>query len=168
MTSWQYYPKSIEIPKHLFEVTQVFRRNEESIDSSIHGLNSNEVLSAVRNGLLELGFRVEKGKKAEDRIQIPVLFGREGKLDKCFRVDAFQEETGTVMEVEAGRAVDNYQFLKDFFEACVMVNVDYLVLAVREVYGKQADFDTVLIHFDTMFASGRLKLPLKGILVVGY
>jgi hypothetical protein len=118
--------------------------------------------------LVSVGFNVEKGKKAEDRIEIPVLFGRDGKLEKCFHVDGFHAETGTVIEVEAGRAVDNYQFLKDFFEACVMTSVNYLVLAVRKVYGKQADFEAVVTHFDTLFASGRLKLPLQGILVVGY
>jgi hypothetical protein len=36
-----------------------------------------------------------------------------------------------VVEVEAGRGVVNYQFLKDFFEACTMVGVEKLCIAVR-------------------------------------
>lgn len=168
MMTWQYYPRANIIPDHLLRVVQVFKKNDGEIDSSHHKLNSNEVLSVIKKDLLDIDFKVEKGKKAEDRITVPVLFGRDGKLEKCFHVDGFQVETGTVLEVEAGRAVDNYQFLKDLFEACVMVNVEYLVMAVRKTYGKQADFDTVLTHFETLFASGRIKLPLKGILVVGY
>jgi hypothetical protein len=168
MISWQYYPKSTAIPDHLFNIVQVFVKNYDAISSGYHKLSSNEVLSVLYKDLVSVGFNVEKGKKAEDRIEIPVLFGRDGKLEKCFHVDGFHAETGTVIEVEAGRAVDNYQFLKDFFEACVMTSVNYLVLAVRKVYGKQADFEAVVTHFDTLFASGRLKLPLQGILVVGY
>ena len=111
---------------------------------------------------------MEKGAKIDDKIRMPVLFGRDGKLEKSFHVDAFQRKTGTVIEVEAGRAVTNYQFLKDLFEACMMHDAVYLVIAVRRIYSKQHDFETVITHFDTLFASGRLKLPLKGILIIGY
>lgn len=168
MPSWQYYPKSDSIPEHLIGVVKTFEQNIEAMDSSKHKLTSNEVLMVLKKDLLRMNFKVEKGSKAEDKINVPVLFGRNGRLEKSFHVDAFQEETGTVLEVEAGRAVDNYQFLKDLFEACMMHNIQYLVIAVRRVYGKQADFETVITHFDTLYASGRLKLPLKGILIIGY
>jgi hypothetical protein len=42
-----------------------------------------------------------------------------------------------VLEIEAGRAVDNNQFLKDLFEACVSEKVKYLAIAVRLTYGKK-------------------------------
>jgi hypothetical protein len=89
-------------------------------------------------------------------------------LEKSFHVDAFHVDTGTVLEVEAGRAVTNYQFLKDLFEACMMHNVDYLVIAVRKIYRTSPDFERVLTHFDALYASGRLTLPLKGVLIIGY
>lgn len=73
-----------------------------------------------------------------------------------------------VIEVEAGRAVTNYQFLKDLFQACVMSDVDYLVIAVRNIYRKNQDFEKVISFFNTLYASGRLILPLKGILIIGY
>ena len=168
MISWQYYPTSDAIPEHLLLVVNAFKEHGETIDSSKHKLNSNEVLMTLKKNLLDQGFTVEKGKRAEDRIKVPVLFGRNGELEKSFLVDAFQEQTGTVLEVEAGRAVTNYQFLKDLFEACMMHNVTYSVIAVRKVYRRQADFETVITHFDTLYASGRLKLPLKGVLVIGY
>ncbi len=99
---------------------------------------------------------------------MPVLFGRNNQLEKSFQVNAFQKDTGTVLEVEAGRAVTNYQFLKDLFEACMMHDVSFLVIAVRIIYRKHPDFETVVTHFDTLYASGRLKLPLKGNLIIGY
>ena len=122
----------------------------------------------LREGLQQSNFRVEKGNKIEDKIRVAVLFGRDGKLEKSFNVDAFQEQTGTILEIEAGRAVDNYQFLKDLFEACMIYNSQYLVIAVRRIYRKQADFETLVTYFDTLYSSGRLKLPLKGVLIVGY
>jgi hypothetical protein len=168
MTDWQYYPKSNAVPEHLYKMVSVFKQNEEYIDSSKHKHNSNAVLSYLKNNLQSIGFTVEKGKKAEERIKIPVLFGRKGQLEKYFEVDAFQKETGTVLEVEAGRAVDNNQFLKDLFEACVMQKVDYLAIAVRMTYRRQSDFGTVITYFDALYASDRLNLPLKGVLIIGY
>ena len=68
----------------------------------------------------------------------------------------------------AGRGVMNNQFLKDFFEACIMVDVDYCIIAVRDTYLKQKDFEKVKDFFDSMYASGRMNIPLKGLLIVGY
>jgi hypothetical protein len=73
-----------------------------------------------------------------------------------------------VLEVEAGRAVTNYQFLKDLFQATVMVDVNYLAIAVRKVYKRARNFDTAHSFVDTFYASERLKLPLKGVLLIGY
>jgi hypothetical protein len=50
----------------------------------------------------------------------------------------------------------------------MMHNVNYLVIGVRKTYRKKADFEKVITHFDTLYASGRIKLPLKGILIIGY
>lgn len=111
---------------------------------------------------------METGKRAKQKIGVPVLFGLDGKPEKSFEVDAYHEKCRAVLEIEAGRAVTNYQFLKDFFEACVMYNVDYLVLAIRKIYRNNKDFEKVLTFFDTLFASGRMSIPLKGILVIGY
>jgi hypothetical protein len=118
--------------------------------------------------LNEIGFKVETGKKSKQKIKVPVLFGRNGKLQRYFDADAYYLKEGIVLEVEAGRAVMNYQFLKDLFQACVMKDVGYFVIAVRNIYLKNKDFETVTSFFETLYASGRLNLPLKGILVIGY
>ena len=108
------------------------------------------------------------GKTAAEKISIPVLFGMNGKAAKSFEADAYHSHFKLVLEVEAGRAVTNYQFLKDIFQASVMVDVDYLCIAVRNIYRKSADFNKVYMFLDTLYTSGRIRFPLKGILVVGY
>ena len=109
-------------------------------------------------------------KAKADKVQVPVLFGQNGTVLKSFDADAWNHDDRTVLEVEAGRAVVNNQFLKDLFQACMMHEVDYLAIAVRNVYhaNKNRDFDDVTTFMGTLYASGRLALPLKGVLVIGY
>ena len=168
MINWQYYPKSDSVPSHLRDVVEVFEEQLNVFSSESNTLNSNEVLEHLRNGLEVLGFQVEKSKSTADKIHVPVLFGRNGKLEKSFDADAYSQSQKTVIEVEAGRAVSNYQFLKDLFQACMMHEVDYLVIAVRNVYLNKKDFEKVIAFFDTLYASNRIALPLQGILIVGY
>ena len=168
MINWQYYPKRKEIPNHLKDVVDIFVLKQSVISSDNFTLNSNEVLENVSLNLLELNYQVEVSKKAIDKIKVPVLFGMNGKLEKYFDADAYNEDLKTVIEVEAGRAVTNYQFLKDLFQACMMHEVDFLVISVRNTYRTNKDFQSVITFFDTLQASGRLILPLKGILIIGY
>lgn len=168
MINWQYFPKSDNAPEHLIKIISIFQNHEQSIKSSEYTLNSDSVLAVLRNDLSALNFEVEKGKSTTDKLRVPVLFGKNGKWEKSFDADAFHKETGTVIEVEAGRGVTNYQFLKDLFQACMMHKVDYLVIAIRNTYRKSPDFEKVIAFFDTLYASGRLKLPLKGVLIIGY
>lgn len=167
-TQWQFFPKSKIIPNHLQEVVNVFQNNSEVIDSYIFTYGSNEVLEKISPHLESIGYVVEKSKKSIDKIKVPVLFGPNGKLEKYFDADAYNKNFKTVIEVEAGRGVTNYQFLKDLFQACMMYEVDFLVIAVRKIYAKNQDFKTVITFFDTLYASGRLQLPLNGILIIGY
>lgn len=165
---WQFFPKSKVIPNHLKEVVDVFKIKSSEITSDDFTYGSNEVLEKIANDLEKINYKVEKSKKSIDKIKVPVLFGLNGKLEKYFDADGYNEETKTVIEVEAGRAVTNYQFLKDLFQACMMYEVDFLVIAVRKTYSKNQDFKTVITFFDTLYASGRLRLPLEGILIIGY
>ena len=121
----------------------------------------------VAKPLANLGFRVETGATRAQKVYVPVLFGRQGRVSKAFEVDAYSEQDGTVIEVEAGRGVVN-QFLKDLFEACVMPSVAYLVIAVRSDYRGLNDFERVCSFLDSLYASDRLRLPLTGVLVLGY
>ena len=172
MINWQYYPKSDLVPVELKNIVDVFIERQHDISSELFQFNSDAVLAILRPGLVELGFDVEKGKKQVDKVRVPVLFGRNGEPELTFEADAAKPDSHIVLEVEAGRAVSNFQFLKDLFEACMMQNILFAGIAVRNEYrygkSRRRDFDYVTRFLDTLYASGRLTLPLQGILVIGY
>ena len=168
MINWMYYPKTKKYDLLSQQIVQVFQNAQSSIDSYTHALHSNDVLGEVRNGLESIGFSVEKSKRAEDKIRVPVLFGINGQTQLAFDADAYHSESKYVIEVEAGRAVDNYQFLKDFFEACTMYDTEYLCIAVRNTYRNKNDFEVLCNFFDVLYSTNRLVLPLKGLLIIGY
>ena len=78
-------------------------------------LKSNEMLEMLRPYLEEINFSVETGKSASEQIYVPVLFSENDEVDKSFAADALSDDHTIVVEVEAGRAVFNNQFLKDIF-----------------------------------------------------
>ncbi len=169
MINWVFFPKSSPPPEFGVQIVRLFEEMADAIDSSTKAdQHSNTVMARLRPSLEKLGFRVEKGKSSDDKIVVPVLFGRKGKILKCFNADAHAASKGWVLEVEAGRAVDNNQFLKDIFQACMMHDVLHLAIAVRNIYRNSDDFAKVESFLETLYVSGRLQLPLKGILLIGY
>ena len=42
-----------------------------------------------------------------------------------------------------------------------MVDVDYLVLAVRNIYNNQKDYQIIIDWLDTLFITKRIKFELK-------
>lgn len=165
---FQLYPKNKEMTENLMRIINIFDCNFNKFDSTKFTYKSNEVLSFVAEDLDGLGYKVERSKIKEDKITVPVLFGRNGKAEKWFDADAYNPNEKTVIEVEAGRAFTNYQFLKDLFEASVMNNVDYCVIAVRRIYLGNLDFEKIIQFMDTLYSSNKLEIPLKGVLIIGY
>ena len=168
MIRWQHFPKSARPSELSRGVITVFEDNLSHIDSSLMTHASDAVLAIVAAPLRALGFDVEKGKKKDDKIAIPVLFGQNGRIEKAFHADAYHRQSQYMLEVEAGRGVTNYQFLKDLFQACACDNVDSLAIAVRNVYSGNDDFNSVCTFVDTVFSSRRFQLPLKELLILGY
>ena len=172
MTNWMFFPQNSNMPKHLYDIIEVFNKHESLIDSDVfnneNNQESNVVLEILRPNLEKAGYLVEKSKKKEDKIRVPVLFGRNGTVELAFEVDAFSEKNKTVIEVEAGRAVVNYQFLKDYYEACMMQDIKYFVVAVKNIYKNKKDFDKVCDFFKTLYISNKVSTQLDGILVIGY
>ena len=165
---WRYFPNCTKIPEHLQGVITVFENNENQITSDSHQHKSDGVLAILTKDFIQCGFLVEQSKAKDDLIRVPVLYGENGKESLSFEVDAYNADTKTVVEVEAGRGYTNYQFLKDFFECCMMQDVDYFCVAIRKDYRGHKDFDSVCNFFTAMYASQGMILPLKGILVIGY
>ena len=168
MINWAYFPKNIEIDEISQGIVNIFQYKEDEISSNKFTYESNKVLDVVSEKLEEEGFSVEKSKKKSEKINVPVLFGVNGKSQLSFDADAYRKDVGYVIEVEAGRAVTNYQFLKDFFEASMMMGVEYLCIAVRNKYRTRKDFESVYKFFDAMYSSRRMDVPLKGLLIIGY
>jgi hypothetical protein len=165
---YQLFPRSFGITDEIKAVIACFQTHYEEIKSPDNNLNSDGVLKIVADDLKALGFKVEDSKSASDKIHVPVLFGLNNKIGKSFHADALSADGRIVLEVEAGRAYANNQFLKDLFQACMMPSVDYLMLAVRNDYRGVFDFEKIHEFFETLYINGRLQLPLKGIVLIGY
>ena len=168
MIRYQFFPRLRGVTDDIQKVINCFKAVEKMIDSSCHNLESDDVLATVRPFLEKEGCFVEKSKRKKEKINVPVLFGNDNQIDKSFYADALSYDGKIVIKVEAGQATENNHFLKDIFEACMMFDVEYLVLAVRNVYRKHDDFQRVFTFLETMYISNRLQLPLKGILLIGY
>lgn len=163
---WRYFPQIEKTPEHLLEVIEVFKENKEKISSKDHKHNSNKVLKFLTTGLQSIDYNVEENGV---KIGLPVLIGENDKVLKRFDVDAHNRNEKTIIEVEAGQAVDNNKFLKDLMKACLLQDIDYLVIASRIIYGtsNSKNFETISNFIELIYTS-RLKLPIKGCLIVGY
>lgn len=163
---WQYYPRSHALPGHLVDVVTAFEPVRVEMDSNTHaGLKSNDALAIVRPQLERHGYRVEQ---PNEKVRVPVLYGENGSPEKTYEVDALSSDGQTVVEVEAGTGVANNGYLKDLFQACLLPDVRYLVVAMRQVYQASRDYEKVCVAFDTLYATTRFSLPLNGVLVLGY
>ncbi len=174
---WSSYPASTMPEQWMLGVVGAFRDVADQIDSgTVDGLTSDKVLAAVRPGLEALGYEVEAGKRADQKIRRPVLFGERGAERVAYEVDAVHDDLGIVVEVEAGRGAQSNALYRDLVRASLIVGADYLVLGMMAAYRHQSAGRTVTVdsyaaakeQLDAIYASGRLQLPFKGILLIGY
>ena len=171
--AWKFYPARSPEPDWAAGVVKVFSTARSTIDSvKRHGVSSNAALAAVRPGLTKLGFTIETGKTGAQKITRPVLFGEQGKPIVSYDVDGFHPDHRVVLEVEAGRGAANNADYRDLVRASLMVDADYLIMAMMLEYrtGKTVmrSYEQTRNRLDAIYASDRLKLPLKGLLLVGY
>jgi hypothetical protein len=160
------------------DLSGVFTHSRSVIDrSSIQGLKSDGVLAAIRPGLEAIGYQVERGKSAKDKIERPVLFGDQGAPRVRYDVDAWLADPGVVLEVEAGRAMGGGNaFYRDLVRSALIINARYLAIAVMVSYransgitaGGTPDYEYASNQLTAIYASGRLHLPFEGILLIGY
>ncbi len=164
-------------PSWVKEVVTVFQDVKSKVDTVVGKKNkSNEVLAILRPGLEAIGFLVESGTQSTDKIRRPVLFGELGQPSLTFEIDAFREEDGIVLEVEAGRSIHGNAIYRDLVRMSVMVDASSAVVAAPIVYRYQSSgrpiksntYEKAKDIFDAVYASGRLKLPFEGALLIGY
>ena len=176
-TRFTSFPRTEPPPQFALDICGVFSRHERDI-STVElkkGLTSGEVLTVIRDGLVALGFQVEASKQKLDKIQRPVFFGENGQPTLNYEVDAYHPEWRCGLEVEAGRAWMGNAIYRDLIQGLVMVQVDFLVLAVPNAYKYQSggrtvsssDYANTISVAETLFSHTRVRLPYK-LLVIGY
>ena len=173
---YQFFPRSQGTTEEINRIVACFEAVKDEIDSIRYPLVSNAVLAKLRPHFEKEGFIVETGKTQNAKIPVPVLFGENNSIEREFNADAVSKDGRIVIEVEAGGAVDNNKYLKCIFQASLMFEVEYLVLAVKKIYRKRMggkitehrNYEKVYSFLETLYISNRLKLPLTGILLIGY
>lgn len=121
-----------------------------------------------------MGFTVEKGKKAIDKIPRPVLFGEQRTVAVTMEVDAFDDARGIALEVEAGRAWNGNAVYRDIVRASLLLDARFLVLLVPTAYMPPSvkrpipAYEYTRALLDAIYSSDRLNLPFEGVILVGY
>jgi len=175
--NWRYYPARDVPPSWVTELIEVFSEVRVQIDTaSVQGLKSDGILAALCPGLIQLGYQVETGKTAIEKIERPVLFGDQGAPRVHYQIDAWLPEHGVVVEIEAGRGWAGNAFYRDLIRTSLIVGAKYLVIGMMDQYvyssvGKTSvhnDYATARDQLDAIYGSGRLQLPFEGVLLIGY
>jgi hypothetical protein len=89
-------------------------------------------------------------------------------------IDGWHPVHGAILEVESGRAWQGNAVYRDLVRASLVEGADYLVMGVRQeyVYGARStavnDFTRTRDMLEAVYASGRLVLPFKGVIVFGW
>lgn len=174
---WQYFPSYSQPPRWVADFVDAVAGSRTHLDSTqVTGLTSDAALRALSDRLQELGYEVETGKKASEKIRRPVLFGEDGIERVSYEIDAFHDDLGIAVEVEAGRGARGNAVYRDLIRTSLIVGARFLVLGVMNEYHHMSggrpvvvrSFDEARELLDAVFASGRLQLPFEGVLLFGY
>ena len=170
---WKFYPSRARPPAWAQSLIDAFEAAHTADDAQ---MTSDQKLTLLRPALVALGFDVEGGKKSADKLRRPVLFGEMGAEERAYEVDAFHSEWGIALELEAGRGTQGNAIYRDLIQTSLLIDARFLALAVLIEYrfksgGKtiaSQDYRKTISVLDAIYASDRLRLPLDGVLVIGY
>lgn len=177
---WRYFPAFSPPPPWVEPLVGLFRASRDAIDSFVthqKRMESNAVLAVLADDLeSELAFQVERGKKKLGKLPRPVFFGDQGTYLRTYEIDAFQHEFGIALEVEAGRATQGNAIYRDLIQASLMVDAEFLALAVPQEYRykssgklvKERSYAKTYSVIEAIYGSERLQLPFQGLLLIGY
>lgn len=176
--AWSYFPRNVRPPKWALNLVKIVRDAQGAIDTEplrpAHGdrLTSDYVLSLLRPGMGGLGYTVESGKHAAQRIRKPVLFGDNGRAEVSYEIDAFHEDFGIAVEVEAGRGAMGNADYRDIIRMSLLLDANYMVLMTPAIYRygttSTSAFARTRDQLSAIYASERLRLPFQGALLIGY
>ena len=169
------FPQTKSPPPFAYDIVQTFQRHISEI-STVNGENgptSDALLALVSSELMNLGFEVEKSKRAADKIARPVFFGENGRPELQYNIDAWHPEWQAGLEIEAGRALQGNAVYRDLIQAMVMVDMENLILVVPQMYrfGERnainyAYRDTTAVA-KALYGHSRIRMPFD-LCVIGY
>lgn len=170
-----YYPRTRAPPPWVAELGLVFTDVRANIDTTTGNWNeSDKVLEILRPGLEKIGYDVERGKKADEKIHRPVFFGDQGKPSMKYEIDAYHQEQGILLEVEAGRSWHGNAVYRDIVQMSLMVGGSYAAIAMPMDYKfgqlkkPSHPYELAKSMLDAVWGSERLKLPFEGMALLGY
>ena len=177
---WLYYPTSSTPPQWVHDLLRVVEDARDHIDTDVaeraERLTSDVVLAHLSSGLKGIGYVTEDGKRKDQRIHRPVLYGLRGIEAVAYDVDAVHDGFGILLEVEAGRGARGNAVFRDLIRTSLIVDATFFALGVAKHYRHQSggravdvpSFQEARGTLDAIHASGRLRLPFKGVLLFGY
>ena len=173
--TWAWFPRQNAAPEWVGHFIACIGEARSRIDSTTHkGMTSDGVMRELREDLETLGWEIESGKTKAGKIHRPVLFGDNGRVRVHQEIDGWQPELRILLEIESGRAWMGNAVYRDLIRASLVADADYLVIGVRQFYeyGKKSvsrnDFESTRELMDSIYASQRLHLPFKGVLIFGW
>ncbi|MBT1607879.1 hypothetical protein [Curtobacterium flaccumfaciens] len=179
---WTYFPRNARPEEWALGLVESVERNRSTLDTtevsseSVTKLTSDAVLEVLRPAMEELGFKVESGKSRGQRIERPVLFGDNGRPEVKYEIDAFHDELGIAVEVEAGRGAMSNAAYRDIIRTSLLLDANYFVLMMPIEYRYQSSgrvlmteaFAKTRDQLSAIYASRRLRLPFAAVLLIGY
>jgi hypothetical protein len=171
------FPQTQPPPSFLSSIVDIFR-NHEPVISTIalaKGLESDPVLKEIAADLADIGFAVETAKTVKAKIPRPVFYGENGVPSLRYDIDAYHAAWRCGLEVEAGRAILGNAIFRDLFQAMVMTDVDYLCLAIPNVYKHKSGGRNISVKYyekaisiaEALYGHSRVAMPY-GLTVIGY
>lgn len=121
-----------------------------------------EVRSRVEPRLRESGWSVGQGARSRGGIALTRDHG------EPVRADAVNRDAAAALWIETGRSWTNNGYLEHLIEAASCSQVEHLALAVRAMYDGSAAYGKIVDYLDPVLRSGRVGLPFKSILLVGF
>ncbi|WP_375424828.1 hypothetical protein [uncultured Friedmanniella sp.] len=174
--SWSYFPRNARPAPWVPPFVASVAAQQADVSTLEHqGPSSDEVLHLLAPAWREQGFLVEETKKATDRIRRPVLYGEDGREAVSYEIDAWHDDHGVAVEVEAGRGTQNNADYRDIIRTSLLLDARFLALLMPQRYappslikspvqGYRRTYDLL----DALYASQRLRLPFEGVLLLGY
>jgi hypothetical protein len=175
---WSYFPRNVRPPAWAVSFVEVVNGAEGRISTVEHktGLDSDAVLQELGPGLVALGYLVESGKTRAGKIFRPVLFGENGAPEVNYEIDAFHDELGIAVEVEAGRGAAGNADYRDIVRTSLILDARHMALLIpiryRTTSGQREyaipAYERTRNQLNAIYASQRLRLPFEGVLLIGY